>query len=151
MWCLNVVALRRYEVAGWLRKMVGVVAGKDLPAEPSEEHFRIGLRSGIILCNVLNKIQPGAVPKYKFREMHCRCKQALIISPSRVSSLLEKTIMGGKSRKRNSFSIFSIFRSTQHRNKVRIDRKASDFIAKFHAARMSESEQQRPNAPKRSS
>ncbi|KAL9248982.1 Kinesin-like protein [Drosera capensis] len=56
-------SLRRYEAAGWLRKMVGVVAGKDLPAEPSEEHFRIGLRSGIILCNVLNKIQPGAVPK----------------------------------------------------------------------------------------
>ncbi|GAB2218682.1 hypothetical protein Droror1_Dr00001909 [Drosera rotundifolia] len=56
-------SLRRYEAAGWLRKMVGVVAGKDLPAEPSEEHFRIGLRSGIILCNVLNKIQSGAVPK----------------------------------------------------------------------------------------
>ncbi|OMO51575.1 kinesin-4-like protein [Corchorus capsularis] len=28
---------RRYEAAGWLRKMVGVVAAKDLPAEPSEE------------------------------------------------------------------------------------------------------------------
>ncbi|GAB4855623.1 hypothetical protein Ancab_024244 [Ancistrocladus abbreviatus] len=56
-------SLRRYEAAGWLRKMVGVVAAKDLPAEPSEEDFRIGLRSGIILCNVLNKIQPGAVPK----------------------------------------------------------------------------------------
>ncbi|KDP23424.1 hypothetical protein JCGZ_23257 [Jatropha curcas] len=56
-------SLRRYEAAGWLRKMVGVVAGKDLPAEPSEEDFRLGLRSGIILCNVLNKVQPGAVPK----------------------------------------------------------------------------------------
>ncbi|XP_031377168.1 kinesin-like protein KIN-14I isoform X2 [Punica granatum] len=54
---------RRYEAAGWLRRMVGVVGGKDLPAEPSEEEFRLGLRSGIILCNVLNKIQPGAVPK----------------------------------------------------------------------------------------
>lgn len=43
--------------------MVGVVGAKDLPAEPSEEDFRLGLRSGIILCNVLNKIQPGAVPK----------------------------------------------------------------------------------------
>lgn len=43
--------------------MIGVVAAKDLPAEPSEEEFRLGLRSGIILCNVLNKIQPGAVPK----------------------------------------------------------------------------------------
>ncbi|XP_057962403.1 kinesin-like protein KIN-14I [Malania oleifera] len=56
-------SLRRYEAAGWLRKAVGVVGGKDLPAEPSEEEFRLGLRSGIILCNVLNKIQPGAVPK----------------------------------------------------------------------------------------
>ncbi|KAF9619009.1 hypothetical protein IFM89_003912 [Coptis chinensis] len=56
-------AMRRYEAAGWLRKMVGVVGGKDLPAHPSEEEFRIGLRSGIILCNVLNKVQPGAIPK----------------------------------------------------------------------------------------
>ncbi|KAJ8426281.1 hypothetical protein Cgig2_001030 [Carnegiea gigantea] len=56
-------ALRRYEAASWLRKMVGVVAAKDLPAEPSEEEFRLGLRSGLILCNVLNKVQPGAVPK----------------------------------------------------------------------------------------
>lgn len=43
--------------------MVGVVYGKDLPAQPSEEEFRLGLRSGIILCNVLNKVLPGAVPK----------------------------------------------------------------------------------------
>lgn len=55
--------MRRYEAAGWLRKMVGVVAGKDLPAQPSEEEFRLGLRSGIMLCSVLNKVQPGAVPK----------------------------------------------------------------------------------------
>lgn len=57
------LASRRNEAAGWLRKMIGVVAAKDLPAEPSEEEFRLGLRSGIILCNVLNKVQPGAVPK----------------------------------------------------------------------------------------
>lgn len=56
-------SLRRYEAAGWLRKTVGVVGAKDLPAQPSEEEFRLGLRSGIILCNVLNKVQPGAVPK----------------------------------------------------------------------------------------
>jgi kinesin family protein C2/C3 len=47
--------------------MVGVVAAKDLPAEPSEEEFRLGLRSGIILCNVLNKVQPGAVSKVRER------------------------------------------------------------------------------------
>ncbi|KAJ6305970.1 hypothetical protein OIU78_021325 [Salix suchowensis] len=56
-------SLRRYEAAGWLRKTAGVVGGKDLPAEPSEEEFRLGLRSGIILCTVLNKVQPGAVTK----------------------------------------------------------------------------------------
>ncbi|KAL3517404.1 hypothetical protein ACH5RR_019993 [Cinchona calisaya] len=56
-------AMRRYEAGAWLRKMVGVVGAKDLPAEPSEEEFRLGLRSGIILCNALNKLQPGAVPK----------------------------------------------------------------------------------------
>ncbi|KFK37523.1 hypothetical protein AALP_AA4G268200 [Arabis alpina] len=56
-------ALRRYEAANWLRKMVGVVGAKDLPAEPTEEGFRLGLRSGIILCKVLNKVQPGAVSK----------------------------------------------------------------------------------------
>ena len=57
------LAMRRNEAASWLRKMVGVVAAKDLPAEPSEEEFRLGLRSGMILCNVLNKVQPGAVQK----------------------------------------------------------------------------------------
>ncbi|KAL9684742.1 hypothetical protein QQ045_022183 [Rhodiola kirilowii] len=56
-------ALRRYEAATWLRKMVGVVTARDLPAEPSIEEFRLGLRSGHILCNVLNQIQPGVVPK----------------------------------------------------------------------------------------
>ncbi|CAK8544377.1 unnamed protein product [Lathyrus sativus] len=56
-------ASRRYEAAGWLRKMIGVVAAKDLPAEPSEEEFRLVLRSGIILCNAINKVQSGAIPK----------------------------------------------------------------------------------------
>lgn len=67
-------ALRRYEAAAWLRKVVGVVGAKDLPAEPSEEEFRLGLRSGIILCNVLNKVQPGAVTKV----VESPCDAALI-------------------------------------------------------------------------
>ncbi|CAL9231711.1 unnamed protein product [Arabidopsis halleri] len=56
-------SLRRYEAVGWLRDMVGVSNGKDFPAEPSEEDFRLGLRSGIVLCNVLNKVNPGSVSK----------------------------------------------------------------------------------------
>ncbi|XP_031485736.1 kinesin-like protein KIN-14I isoform X2 [Nymphaea colorata] len=54
---------RRYEAAGWLRKMVGVVASRDLPNEPTEEEFLLGLRSGSILCNALNKVHAGAVSK----------------------------------------------------------------------------------------
>lgn len=56
-------ATRRNEAAEWLRMAVGVVAAKDLPNEPSEEELRLGLRNGIILCDALNKVQPGAVPK----------------------------------------------------------------------------------------
>ncbi|CAL4990494.1 unnamed protein product [Urochloa decumbens] len=56
-------AIRRYEAANWLRRTVGVVCAKDLAEEPSEEEFRLGLRNGIILCNALNKVQPGAVAK----------------------------------------------------------------------------------------
>ncbi|WOL12162.1 kinesin-4 isoform X1 [Canna indica] len=56
-------ALRRYEAAGWLRKTVGVFGARDLPDEPSEDEFRLGLRNGIVLCNALNKVQPAAVPK----------------------------------------------------------------------------------------
>ncbi|ONK63285.1 uncharacterized protein A4U43_C07F13390 [Asparagus officinalis] len=59
----EVEASRRYEAAGWLRKTVGAVAAKDLPDAPSEEEFRLGLRNGLILCNALNKVHPGAVPK----------------------------------------------------------------------------------------
>ncbi|KAK4482151.1 hypothetical protein RD792_009292 [Penstemon davidsonii] len=67
-------AIRRYEAAAWLRKVVGVVGAKDLPAEPSEEEFRFGLRSGIILCNALNKIQPGSVQKV----VESPCESAVI-------------------------------------------------------------------------
>nr|CAB3462278.1 unnamed protein product [Digitaria exilis] len=56
-------ATRRHDAASWLRKTVGVVCAKDLPDEPSEEEFQLGLRNGIVLCNALNKVQPGAIPK----------------------------------------------------------------------------------------
>ncbi|XP_071687055.1 kinesin-like protein KIN-14I [Rutidosis leptorrhynchoides] len=56
-------ATRRFEAAAWMKNMIGVVLARDLPVEPSEEEFRVALRSGLILCNVINKVEPGAVPK----------------------------------------------------------------------------------------
>ncbi|XP_051135098.1 kinesin-like protein KIN-14F isoform X2 [Andrographis paniculata] len=55
-------AARRHQAAQWLRKMDGGAA-EALPKEPTEEEFRFALRSGLILCNVLNKVNPGAVPR----------------------------------------------------------------------------------------
>lgn len=59
-------ATKRNDATRWLRKYVGVVAAKDLPAEPSENAFRMGLRSGIIFCKFINKIEPGAISKVTF-------------------------------------------------------------------------------------
>ncbi|CAN0914119.1 Kinesin-like protein KIN-14G [Linum grandiflorum] len=61
---IDEASAKRYEAADWLRKTVGIGGGsKDLPSQPSEEEFRLGLRSGIILCNVFNKVQPGRIAK----------------------------------------------------------------------------------------
>ncbi|KAK1366442.1 hypothetical protein POM88_042003 [Heracleum sosnowskyi] len=50
----------KVQATAWLRNMVGA---RDFPAEPSEEEFRLALRDGLILCNLLNKIVIGTVPK----------------------------------------------------------------------------------------
>lgn len=55
-------ASRRYQATEWLRQM-DQGASEVLPKEPSEEHFCLALRNGLILCNVLNKVNPGAVHK----------------------------------------------------------------------------------------
>lgn len=55
-------AARRYEAAEWLRQM-DHGAPAVLPKEPTEEEFCLALRNGLILCNVLNKVNPGAVHK----------------------------------------------------------------------------------------
>ncbi|KAJ0779142.1 putative minus-end-directed kinesin ATPase [Helianthus annuus] len=57
------IATRRYEATAWMRTMIGVVEARDLPAQPSEEEFRVALKSGLILCHVINKVDPGSVPK----------------------------------------------------------------------------------------
>jgi len=38
-------------------------ASSSLSKEPSEEEFCLALRNGLILCNVLNRVNPGAVVK----------------------------------------------------------------------------------------
>ncbi|KAJ6776754.1 HEAVY CHAIN putative-RELATED [Salix koriyanagi] len=55
-------ASRRYQAAVWLRQM-DKGGSRSLPKEPSEEEFCLALRNGLILCNVLNKVNPGAVLK----------------------------------------------------------------------------------------
>ncbi|KAL6627067.1 hypothetical protein ACP70R_030793 [Stipagrostis hirtigluma subsp. patula] len=53
-------AWRRHQAAAWLETMVGSIG---LPPCPSEQEFVAVLRNGIVLCNAINKVQPGAVPK----------------------------------------------------------------------------------------
>ncbi|OWM71316.1 hypothetical protein CDL15_Pgr011444 [Punica granatum] len=55
-------ASRRYQAAEWLRQMDQGALG-TLPKEPSEEDFCLALRNGLVLCNVLNKVNPGAIHK----------------------------------------------------------------------------------------
>uniref|UniRef100_A0A0D3FWU7 Kinesin motor domain-containing protein n=1 Tax=Oryza barthii TaxID=65489 RepID=A0A0D3FWU7_9ORYZ len=55
-------AARRCEAARWLRQMEAAAA-ESLPERPSEEEFCVALRNGLVLCNVLNHVNPGAVPK----------------------------------------------------------------------------------------
>ena len=45
---------------GWVESMLGSL---DLPPRPSEQEFVSCLRNGLFLCNLINKIQPGAVPR----------------------------------------------------------------------------------------
>ncbi|KAL2332864.1 hypothetical protein Fmac_014077 [Flemingia macrophylla] len=53
---------RRYKATEWLREMDDVALSSISPT-PSEEEFCLALRNGLILCNVLNKVNPGAVLK----------------------------------------------------------------------------------------
>ncbi|GAB2267043.1 hypothetical protein Dimus_002026 [Dionaea muscipula] len=53
-------ALRRYQAVHWLECLVCPLGVAD---QPSEKEFISCLRNGLILCNAINKIQPGSVPK----------------------------------------------------------------------------------------
>ncbi|CAL0326635.1 unnamed protein product [Lupinus luteus] len=53
-------AWRRYEASQWLESQVGPLG---ISKQPTERELVSCLRSGLVLCNVINKIHPGAVPK----------------------------------------------------------------------------------------
>ena len=57
-------AWRRYQAVSWLESLVGPL---DISKQPSEREFISCLRNGLVLCNAINKINPGAVPKV----LHC--------------------------------------------------------------------------------
>ncbi|KAJ9184835.1 hypothetical protein P3X46_004522 [Hevea brasiliensis] len=48
------------EAAAWLESLVGPLG---ISGHPSEKVFISRLRNGLILCNAINKVHPGAVPK----------------------------------------------------------------------------------------
>ncbi|KAK3217907.1 hypothetical protein Dsin_011877 [Dipteronia sinensis] len=53
-------ACRRFHAVGWLESLVGPLG---ISKQPSEREFISCLRNGLILCNAINKIKPGSVPK----------------------------------------------------------------------------------------
>ncbi|KAI4325638.1 hypothetical protein MLD38_031020 [Melastoma candidum] len=53
-------ANRRYQAAEWLDGLVGPLG---ISLRPSEGEFLSCLRNGQVLCNVINRIKPGSVPK----------------------------------------------------------------------------------------
>lgn len=59
--CHCLAAARRFQAVAWLRSTLG--ASLKLSPQPSEEEFLSCLRNGLVLCNAINKIKPGAVPK----------------------------------------------------------------------------------------
>lgn len=70
-------AARRCEAARWLRQMEPAAA-ESLPERPSEEDFCAALRNGLVLCKVLNRVNPGAVPKVRVNEIVERKKTSLL-------------------------------------------------------------------------
>ncbi|XP_077241692.1 P-loop nucleoside triphosphate hydrolases superfamily protein with CH (Calponin Homology) domain-containing protein isoform X2 [Tasmannia lanceolata] len=53
-------AWRRFQSVAWLESVVGPLG---LSPQPSELEFLSCLRNGLVLCNAINKIRPGSVPK----------------------------------------------------------------------------------------
>ncbi|GMI64778.1 hypothetical protein like AT3G10310 [Hibiscus trionum] len=62
-------ALRRYVAVAWLENLVGPLG---ISSQPSEKELVSCLRNGLILCNVINKIHPGAVAKVVESNSHAQ-------------------------------------------------------------------------------
>uniref|UniRef100_A0A2N9IWA2 Kinesin motor domain-containing protein n=1 Tax=Fagus sylvatica TaxID=28930 RepID=A0A2N9IWA2_FAGSY len=60
-------AWRRYQAVSWLESLVGSLG---ISNRPSEREFISCLRNGLVLCNAINKINPGAVPKVVENQSH---------------------------------------------------------------------------------
>ncbi|PSS21172.1 Kinesin-like protein [Actinidia chinensis var. chinensis] len=53
-------AWRRFQATQWLNSIVGPLG---ISTQPTEREFISCLRNGLVLCNAMNRIQPGSVPK----------------------------------------------------------------------------------------
>ncbi|KAJ0100452.1 hypothetical protein Patl1_20469 [Pistacia atlantica] len=53
-------AWRRFQAVAWLESLVGPLG---ISRQPSEREFVSCLRNGLILCNAINRINPGAIVK----------------------------------------------------------------------------------------
>ncbi|CAN1745770.1 Kinesin-like protein KIN-14L [Linum perenne] len=53
-------ACRRYQATKWLESLVGPLG---ISSTPSEKEFISCLGNGLVLCNAINKVHPGAVTK----------------------------------------------------------------------------------------
>ncbi|XP_041024476.1 kinesin-like protein KIN-14L isoform X2 [Juglans microcarpa x Juglans regia] len=60
-------AWRRYQAVSWLQSLVGPLG---ISNQPSERAFISCLRNGLVLCNAINKINPGSVPKVVENQSH---------------------------------------------------------------------------------
>lgn len=76
-------ATRRHQANLWLQEMVGDLG---LSYDSTEEDLRLCLRNGLILCKLINKVQPGAVPKV--RTPTYMCMRLRVLSLWLCSSLL---------------------------------------------------------------
>ncbi|XVE80609.1 hypothetical protein DITRI_Ditri14bG0153000 [Diplodiscus trichospermus] len=99
----QVMASRRYQAAEWLRQM-DQVALEVLPRDPSEEEFRRVLCNGFILCNILNKVNPGAVPKVVKTSMTAaQITEPTAESPNQVSENMRNFLVAIKDKQLLAF------------------------------------------------